>query len=54
MSLKTRFIRDAQNRIRGTVVSGYKDDSEVVRNWRAGTAEVSRNLMIPAHQSARA
>lgn len=31
--LKTRFIRDNRHRIMGTVVSGYQDGSETVRNW---------------------
>jgi hypothetical protein len=42
MSSKTRFIRDAQNRIRDTVVSGYKDDSELVRDWREAVRERQR------------
>jgi len=32
MALKTRFIRDREHRICGTVVSGYTDGHEVVRN----------------------
>lgn len=32
MALKTRFIRDARNRVCGTVTSGYPDGTEVVRN----------------------
>lgn len=31
--LKTRFIRDSRHRIRGTVVSGYQDGSELVKRW---------------------
>jgi hypothetical protein len=30
--LKTRFIRDAKNRVCGTATSGYQDGSESVRN----------------------
>jgi hypothetical protein len=32
MALKTRFARDAQNRVCGTITSGYPDGSEAVRN----------------------
>lgn len=32
MALKTRFVRDAQNRMCGTVTSGYQDNTEIVRN----------------------
>lgn len=32
MALKTRFVRDRQNRVCGTVTSGYLDGSEAVRN----------------------
>ena len=32
MALKTRFVRDAQNRVCGTIISGYPDGSEAVRN----------------------
>lgn len=33
MALKTRFIRDNRHRIMGTVVSGYQDGSEIVKNF---------------------
>ncbi len=32
MALTTRFVRDAQNRVGGTVTSGYQDNGEIVRN----------------------
>ena len=32
MALKTRFVRDAQNRVCGTVTTGYQDNSEIIRN----------------------
>jgi len=32
MALKTRFVRDAQNQVCGTITSGYPDGSEAVRN----------------------
>jgi len=31
--LKTKFLRDNRHRIIGTVVSGYQDGSQIVRNW---------------------
>lgn len=34
MALKTRFLRDRQNRVCGTVTGGYLDGSETVRNRR--------------------
>ena len=30
--LKTRFIRDAKNRVCGTVTSGYQDGSAAIKN----------------------
>ena len=31
--LKTAFIRDHKGRVRGQVVSGYSDGSQIVKNW---------------------
>ena len=30
--LKTRFVRDANNRVCGTVTSGYPDGSQAIKN----------------------
>ena len=32
MALTTRFVRDAQDRVGGTVTSRYRDNGEIVRN----------------------